>query len=144
MAPVFFIDFEGFQHGREDIQIKELVVLDHDQPSLPLYFLFDTSIMANNNDEYEKIWKTYNYQTSRLHHLEFTEGHTHYCASCIFHHIISNFPNCANGLFYVLDHVNGNKVRKLRRDFPQLRFVNYSRPTMDSLPLEPNGVYCPC
>jgi hypothetical protein len=131
-APAFFIDFEAFQHGDEEPQMKELCVIDADRPMEPLYFVFTPHM-----DWYclsEEHRKTYNYQTRRVHRLHWLDGITRYCRECVLFHIAMKFPRWKHGMFYVLDKPVGPKVEFLNQEFPQLRVVNYNGLTFNTLP----------
>jgi len=128
MAP-FFIDFEAFQHGNEDIIIKELCIVDANNPLIPLYFIFHPI----------KNWcyldlarqKTYNYQFQNIHNLGWNEGTSHYCRRCVYYYIKQAFPyEYRNGIFYVMGE---QKLNFLKQQFTHLKFCLYNI-TFDDLP----------
>jgi hypothetical protein len=141
MAHAYFIDFEAFQHGEEDPQFKELCIIDASRPMEPLYYVFQPSM--NWEELPSERQSTYNYNTRRIHHLHWLDGITRYCKKCIMHHVKMKFPNWSNGLFYVLDKVEGPKVKFLKQEFPQLNIVNYNGLTFKTLPTPSIHMDCP-
>lgn len=147
--PAFFIDFEGFQPAGESekFDMKELCILGLSDPissycccgneSIPhraLYYLFRKEGLYQ-CDESTRV------QTRFIHQLRMEEGHSRYCNTCIMFHLQCCFPNCMNGIFYVLDAVNGAKIRFLKREFPELRFVNINGLAFKTLPF--TRIQCP-
>jgi hypothetical protein len=120
MSP-FFIDFEAFQHGNERYMIKELCILSTNYANRPMYMLFRPSNQWHKLSMTHK--QTYAYQTNHLHHIQWNEGFMRYCRKCIFSIINTSFPNCRSETFYVM---GAQKQQFLKREFPQLHFVNYN------------------
>jgi hypothetical protein len=120
MSPVLFIDFEAFQHGDEEFQIKELCILDADLPLKPLTFLFKPNRPWEKLNSAQK--QTYAYQEHHLHHLSWGEGNKSYCANCVERHIKRAIPLYLSAQCYVLGR---QKAEFLRREFPMLAIIDY-------------------
>jgi hypothetical protein len=143
----FFIDFEAFQHGDEIFRLKELCIIDVDNPSNPIYFLFKASKEWNRLDACVK--RTYNYQMRHLHHLDWNEGITRYCRRCVQYIVETYFPGARNGIFYVMGR---QKLRFLQEEFPKWTIVEYNVSINELPPLTPNincvyrphGEHCAC
>lgn len=133
-----FIDFEAFQHGDEDFQIKELCILEATTPLKPLYFLFKPPCEWNLLSSDQR--RTYIYEERYIHGLSWGEGQTRYCASCVWHYIKKSFPltTSADHICYVL---GKQKADFLRREFPQLNIVEYNV-TLKELPHAPLHLTC--
>ena len=135
MGP-YFIDFEAFQHGEEHYRIKELCILDVDRPLSPLYFIFAA----------DKSWdalrisqqKTYSFQSRHIHGLGYDEGVTLYCSSCVARLMKQTFPNCLNGIFYVM---GLQKMNFLITQFPKFNFCEY-HVTFNILPQIAHNISC--
>ena len=133
---IYFIDFEAFQYKDEAFVIKELCVLNVDRPLLPLYFMFgpvEPWHMLSTSAR-----KQYRYQSKHIHGLEWSEGVSRYCRSCVLHHIKLAFPLCMAGIFYVM---GKEKTEFLTGEFPDLNFVEYNI-TFNNLPLLPSNLVC--
>jgi len=140
MSTVLFIDFEAFQHGDEDYQIKELCILDADSPLKPLTFMFQPSTPWDKLSSDRR--RTYAYQEHHLHHLAWNEGDIRYCTKCIFHHIQSAFPLVAgvNTVCYVL---GSQKTSFLQRELPMLNIYQYDNAfAYKDLPMAPLHLTC--
>jgi hypothetical protein len=135
MSP-FFIDFEAFQHGDGKFRIKELCIMDVEQPLTPLYFLFKAERKWNSLTSGEQ--QTYSYQQRYLHHLCWEEGRTRYCRKCVWHHIKMQFPECRNHIFYVM---GKQKLEFLKEVFPSLNFCEYNI-TFHQLPQIADNISC--
>ena len=138
MGP-YFIDLEAFKHGRGKYRPVELCVLDVDQPLVPLYFTFAPTKPWDDLSMAEQ--RTYEYETRELHHLTYYEGDSRYCRRCVMHHVKRAFPYWQNGIFYVMDQMNGEKVRYLKEEFPELNIVHYNA-TFASLPQITSNITC--
>ena len=89
--PPYFIDFEAFQHGDGDFEVKELCMVDVDKPfGKHLYLLFRPSGEWYNLEHGAQC--TYNYQTQHLRRLGWYEGVTPYCRYLVLHEITKYFP----------------------------------------------------
>lgn len=141
-TPVFFLDFEGFKHGQDQMRIKELCVINADQPWDPLYYVFRFEENEWNMLSADEQ-KTHNYASRRLHKLHWLDGICRYCKECIFYHLRQKFPRWNEGIFYVLDTANGPKVQFLTQEFPELRIVNYNGLTFKTLPEPRFQMICP-
>ena len=99
-APVFFIDFEGFQQHGEFV-MKELCVISVDHPENPLYYVFRLD-----RDEWQALTveeqKTNMFASRHLHSLHWLEGVTRYCKTCVMFYLARKFPRWKDGVFYVL------------------------------------------
>jgi len=127
MAP-FFMDYEAFQHGSGKTIIKELCIVDVDQPMIPLYFLFHNDKKWSELDSAQQ--KTYKYQTQYIHHLNWNVGTSRYCRECVYYYIKKSFPDYLNGIFYVMGE---QKLTYLKSQFPSLNFCTYNV-TFNDLP----------
>jgi len=116
-----FIDFEGFQHGKEDFMIKELCILDENASLKPLTFLFKP--MKPWDELKSSQRRTYAYQEHRLHHLTWSEGSKSYCTSCLERNIKKAIPLYEQAICYVM---GKQKADFLRRELPMLNIIEYS------------------
>jgi hypothetical protein len=133
-----FIDFEAFKHGDEDFIIKELCILDTEQPLSPLYFLFKPTVTWDCLSRDQQ--RTYAYLEHNIHRLAWSEGHARYCRHCVFHYIEEAFPNVHNTTCYILGH---QKVTFLRREFPELNITEYTDVnSFKDLPRAPSHLNC--
>lgn len=135
MSP-YFIDFEAFQHGTEKYVIKELCVIDVDQPFSPLYFIFKSRKRWDSLSKEQQT--TYDYQTQYVHHIGWVEGEPRYCRGCVWETIKDVFPFCRNEIFYVM---GKQKMDHLRNKFPHLNLCEYNV-TMNTLPDLPPNITC--
>ena len=125
MSPTLFIDFEAFQCGEEDFQIKELCILDAAAPLKPLYFMFKPSLPWDALNRDQK--RTYAYQEHHVHHLSWNEGFRRYCRNCVAKQIERVFPLVTvNSICYVL---GKQKVEYLQRELPMLNISEYEHAT---------------
>ena len=122
--------------------LKELCVVDVDQPFAPLYYLFAPRGGWQQLSERQRT--TYDFERDSIHHLDWAEGHIRYCRKCVMHHIKQAFPNSWSGsLFYVMEaQANGQKLKFLEKEFPELHLLNYNI-TFDNLPFLPGNIICP-
>jgi hypothetical protein len=113
-----FIEFEGFQirKGQHWI-IKELCVLDERNYLSPLYYLFESDFPFNELTQDEKI--QVGYVTGHIHGINWNEGSTRFCASCVQRQIIESFGSDLE--FYTMGE---QKVALLTNLFPKLRFCH--------------------
>ncbi len=132
MNPIYFIDLEGFQHGEGRMIMKELCIINIENPLGPLHYIFMAPKSLDELSEAEKIG--FHYQTSRLHHLKWYEGLTRYCQNCTWHTITHVFPYWAEGTFYVMDKINGTKIKFLQEEFPHLNLIAYNTVIFKNLP----------
>lgn len=138
MAPVYFIDFEAFQHGDEDFCIKEMCILSVEKPLKPLYMLFKPTKSWNDLSPLQQ--RTYVYQEHRLHHLSWNEGLRRYCNHCVFRDLEKEIPTCTLATFYVL---GDQKTEFLRNQLPLLNIVQYDHVTSyKELPNAPSHLTC--
>lgn len=129
---VYFIDFEAFQHGKEEtFQLKELCIVELAQPLEPFYQLFAPPQPWKHLRE--PVQRTYHYQTLNVHGLFWNDGVIPYCRTCLQENVRRFFPNWINGLFYV---VGEQKYRFIKELFPFLRLCEFFLP--------PNTVMDPC
>ena len=136
----YFIDVEGFQHGKNGkFLIKELCILSADEPLSPYYKIFTPSkpwCQMKDDDAAKK--STYRYQTNMVHHLKWDEGWHKYCNNCVWREIKKSFPNWRNGMFYVLGE---SKLKILKSEFPKLKLVPYNA-TLSTLPAIGSHIRC--
>ena len=137
----FFIDYEGFQCGLSSPIMKELTIICVESPQNPLYFNFTSPCVWEALSEEQR--RTYHYQTTRLHRIQWYEGYTRYCKECLWYHFNMAFPQWMFGIFYVMDRRNGLKINSLRREFPQLNIVPYTSATFRTLPDLTDHHKCP-
>lgn len=137
----YFLDYEGFQSGQLAPIMKELAVISVENPQNPLYFNFNSphpwEVL---NDEQRR---TYHYQTTRLHHIQWYEGYARYCKECMWYHFSLAFPQWQQGDFYVMDRMNGIKITYLRQEFPQLNILPYTSVSFRTLPDLDDHHKCP-
>ena len=116
-----FIEFEGFQleYGKRWI-IKELCVLDQEQPLKPLYYLFTSDLPFESLSQDEKF--QVGFVTTNIHGISWFEGTSRFCASCVENRIIEDFGNTCE--FYTMGET---KVKVLSELFPRLRIHNVDR-----------------
>ena len=116
-----FIEIEGFKHENRFI-IKELCVLDDQNPLCPLYYIFKEEFPFTQLtlDEQRQVA----FVSGNLHGLTWKEGITQFCASCVERKIIEDFDN--NGLleFYTMGE---EKVKFLSDLFPRLRILHVKK-----------------
>lgn len=136
MGP-YFVDFEAFQHGTERFLIKELCIIDVDRPLTPLYFIFRSPKAWDSLNSQQQM--TYRYQSQHLHHLEYSEGVSLFCKTCVARFIKLTFPNCLAGIFYVM---GTQKFDYLRNKFPCFNWCEYNGVTLNTLPTIPTNIQC--
>lgn len=141
MSHAFFVDFEAFQHGGQDPMMKELCIMNASQPMDLLYYVFKPNLDWQELSSEERT--THFYGTRRIHHLHWVDGSTRYCKNCVMHHVKTKFPKWQNAMFYVLDKVEGPKVKFLKKEFPELNLVNYNGLTFKTLPPAIISMDCP-
>jgi hypothetical protein len=140
MSP-FFIEFEGFQHKNGSFIFKELCVVDVDHPYDYLYYTFKNYVEWSSLCDKDKI--TNQYLTNNHHKLDWYEGDSRFCATCIQYFIQQRYPNWRNGIFYTMEsQVEGPKVKAIRSHFPDLNVVHYNS-TLSKLPLLESNISCP-
>lgn len=136
----FFLDFEAFQHGKEDFRVKELCILDVTKPLKPLNLVFKPEIRW---DELSKPHqRTFSYQENNIHHLSWDEGTTRYCAKCVMHMIKQQFPvvTSYNTICFV---AGREKTKFIQREFPMLNIFAYDRSaSFKDLPAAPSHLSC--
>ena len=84
---------------------------------------------------------TISYQSRKIHHLKWHEGGSRYCSNCVMYRIRNDFPSWCSGIFYVMDCCNGQKVKFLMHEFPELNIVNYNM-TFKNLPCISRNITC--
>ena len=112
-----FIELEGFQVGKRWI-IKELCVLDERNFLNPLYYLFESGIAFQELTKEEQL--QVGYVTGHVHGINWNEGGTRFCASCVQRQIIESFGGDLE--FYTMGE---QKVKLLTNLFPKLRFCHF-------------------
>lgn len=136
---VFFIDFEGFQHGDEDFRLKELCLMDASNPLRYMLYVFKPDC------EWECLTpeqqRTYTYCTRHLHELSWNEGLSHFCSTC-FGTVMRDAFKLSRTIFYV---IGTQKAAYLRRILPGAIIVDYSQRfnvTLKGLPRASPFVNC--
>ena len=137
MSP-YFIDFEGFQYRGQYI-IKELCIMDVDKPLQPLYYMFTPITNWSRLSVDERL--QFGYQKKYIHHIDWYAGHVLYSQKAIMQQIKQDFQLWDVGIFYVMDRFNGDKLKFLKQEFPQLRMSNYNI-TFHSLPRISSNIQC--
>lgn len=138
MSTTLFIDFESFQHGDEDFQLKELCILDSSAPLKPISYVFKPSKKWEALNKQQQ--RTYAYLEHHLHHLSWCEGVKRYCSSCVERHIKAAVPSYETARFYVL---GKQKADFLRRELPMFDIVEYSfAESYKDIPRAPPHVCC--
>ena len=141
MSPLF-IDYEAFFYNGKHF-IKELCIIDGDNPFAPLYYLFSPQIKYS---ELSTTDKTTNFFLTTNHHqIPYDIGDVKFCKECILRHIKHEFPFVDNSIIYILEPQgeNGVKMKTLTELFPTLNLVAYNFEKISSLPLPPINVTCP-
>jgi len=140
----FFIDYEAFQHGKEDgIIIKELCVMAADNPLKSGCFVFKppfewTCLRPDQQG-------TYSYEERCLHHLSWAEGDVQFCADCV-QNSLTWFAGMHNVVFLALGE---QKVRILQNKLPKLCILDYrdidarcKNVSLHNLPTAPTHITC--
>ena len=122
---VFFLDFEAFQHGDEDYQIKELCVMDAANPLRIMSYIFAPPSRWDLLTSEQKA--TYRFQKERLHRLSWHEGFMRYCNQCVQRDIsiwvaAAGAYSLNDSLFYT---IGEQKAEFLNRQFPNLNIMCY-------------------
>jgi hypothetical protein len=134
--PTYFIDFQGC-YDEDGLIIKELCIMDANELFKPLHEVYKPTIKWNLLPE---VTKTTNKYLTQFHHkLTWGEGTMYFCPHCILQKL--NLNNLPNTTFYVLDTINGSKIKVLQRHFPSFRFVNYGK-TIGQLIQTPPNICC--
>jgi hypothetical protein len=132
----YFIDVQGF-FMNDDMIIKELCIMDCNKMLDPLHLVFKPIASWESFSENTKT--TNEYLMKHYHKLFWYEGTLTFCPSCI----LNNYTNdIKKAIFYVLDSEEGSKMKTLRLNFPELRFVSYNKPIRD-LPKVSSNICCP-
>lgn len=141
MSPLF-IDYEAFVSNGKHI-IKELCVINVDNPFSPLYYLFSPQIKYSELSASDKM--TNYYLSTNHHYIPYCNGSVKFCKECIASHIKDVFPFVENSIVYVLEPKgsDGKKLKTLMEIFPTLNLVAYNFKKMTDLPLPPPNVVCP-
>ena len=135
---MYFIDFEAFQHGAEDFQVKELCIMDATTPKRSMSYTFQPPRPWQWLTTNEK--RTYEYATNHLHKLSWNEGCGNSCPSCVQKHIIQFFG--ASSIFYA---IGRQKTEFLQRHLPKLIIIDYGEcysVTLKDLPPVPDTFRC--
>ena len=127
----FVIDFEAFQHGAEDYIIKELCILNIENPLQVVHAVFRPPMSWRHLSPEQR--RTYGYQKGQLHQLSWDEGQRAFCVDCILRNLCYKFPllNASTAKFYV---VGEQKCAHLKQLFPKLNIMNYYNLSYKHLP----------
>lgn len=141
-SSVFFVDFEAFQHGDEDFQLKEIAIMDAARPQRVIHFVYLPPYEWECLSEAQKA--TYSYERRKLHHLHWQEGTLHFCNECLLRELDRWFLKYADedAVFYTMGQ---QKVAFLQKILPGFNVVNYAavhNVTLKSLPLAPANMKC--
>jgi len=149
---VFFIDFEAFQHGKdEDFIIKELAIIDSNNPLRSACYVFLPHCSWESLSAEHR--RTYNYLERRLHRLTWNEGTLRYCTRCLQNDIAYFFTGSSvdKAIFYTMGE---QKAEFLRREFPHMHIEDYGNAfvsninrknenlTIKKLPRAPQHISC--
>lgn len=116
---VFFIDFEAYQDDDANYLIKELCIMNVNNILKPFYYMFP---MCESMGSFSKKTRgTNDYLRKWRHHLLWIDGDSKFDAN----EILKDLQSFDNALFYVNDQINGEKIDTLKKNFPNLRLVNY-------------------
>lgn len=129
---VYFIDFQAFYAAGGVMSIKELCIMSNDDIFNPIHLVFKAPVPWEALSSKTKY--TNKYLTDHYHELDWDEGSQIFCPSCISKDFIGS-------VFYVLDKVDGTKMKTLERYFPELNFVQYSK-SIAELPKVGENITC--
>ena len=133
------MDFEAYQHGDEEFNIKELCIMSADNSLKYSAYVFHQSY--NWEDLTTDQRNTYRYQFKKLHQIAWNEGDTVYSSSWLQQEIESKYV-FGPTLFYVLGH---QKAKFLQQQLPHLTILDYSvqyNVLLKDLPEAPNYIKC--
>ena len=131
---VYFIDFQGFCTNERILSIKELCIMSTNIVFEPMHYVFESTLPRNTLSS--KVKHTNRYLSDFYHKIEWEEGTDILCPTCIIKDL-----NVTDSIFYVLDKCDGNKLQTLKKFFPMLRLVNYSKNSAE-LPTVPENIRC--
>lgn len=133
---VYFVDFEAFQHGDEPYEVKELCIVDADQPFHFFYKLFGPQESWNGMSREQR--RTYCYQTRHVHGIDYHEGYKNYCPYHLGKAIKDHFPGCVNEIFYIMGR---QKLQFMKKEYPQFNWCEYNA-TLNDMPSLPKNIVC--
>ena len=136
--PPYFIDFEAFQHGDGDFEVKELCMVDVDKLfGKHLYLLVGPSGEWYNLEHGAQC--TYNYQSQHLHRLGWYEDVTPYCRYLVLHEITKYFPMFSRAITYVM---GAQKMQFLKKEYGAVMNLAEYFTTKKTLPQLPSNIKC--
>jgi len=133
----YFLDIECFQHGSEEMIIKELSVLDITRPFEVLSMVFQSNKPWSSLSEEQK--RTYSYQTRRLHHLHWKEGEQLYSRDNVAEQLATAFPLITERNVFV---IGCQKAVFLRKEFNMLNIVEFNCERIKDLIKVPDHIVC--
>ena len=120
---VYFIDFEAFQHGDEDFNVKELCIIYVAKPNKQLYYLYLPPCLWNSLTREQQ--RTYQYANRDIHKLSLDEGYVRFCTECLqrdMDRFLFTTSNRELSVFFVMGR---QKTKFLQRMLPDYKFINY-------------------
>ena len=128
---VYFMDFEAFQHGKEDYTVKELALRKVNYPYTCVSYVFRAQKPWSSLSPCQQ--RTYAYQEHKLHGLAWNEGEDNFCGECLLRQFKREFPRIANknSIIYIL---GPEKTSYLQKFFPSLNIIMYKNVTLKDLP----------
>lgn len=138
----WFIDAKLFSDNGDEKLIKELCIMNVDDPLNAFYFIYYEQkpwLSLSSKARYDN-----NFLTSHYHLLGWREGQDVFCPSCA---IESTQADVNTSLFYVIDSPTGSKINTIKKYFPMIRVTNYTMPYTPlpeniSCPWRPHGIHC--
>ena len=141
---VYLVDFQGFQHGTEDVTVKELCIIDVSKPVRPFHTVYLPPCCWYQLSREQK--RTYYYQSRQVHQLAWDEGYIRFCKECLLRDMerwLFTTNNCNRSLFYVMGE---QKTAFLQRLLPDYKIVNYQEAfnvtSSKDMPVVPPYVRC--
>ena len=130
---VFFIDFEAFWTNENEFIIKELCIMNVNNMFYPLHYVFKPTLHWS--ELTKKAATTNKYLSKYFHKLNWYEGTSIFCSTCIKNNIYQNFT-IENAVFYVRD----QKVKLMKELFREFRIIGYSAEKLNTIP---RNITCP-
>jgi len=140
----YFIDFEANQHGHGPYLLKELCIMDVENPLRNLCMVFAPPKPWCQTTPEER--RTYLYNQQKLHHLNWYEGNYIFDAKVVTGQIYWFIGSINNAVFFAQ---NMQKTKILQELLPGLNIINYAdldsccaELTIAKLPSAPNYISC--
>ena len=130
---VYFIDIKGYFVNGE-FAIKELCLIS--DPFNPFHKVY--KILIPKKFLGKKTCKTNDYMYKKFYQLDWDEGKEYFCSKCTM-----NLNQIAKeAIIYVADVEHGTKMKTLKKNFPNWRFISFNK-TIPQLPKVPSNISCP-